>query len=81
MYFKRATFNVRCINFKKGITENRLIGKSVMVPTYYHAQARLNLGLNYLAKGDFDEANEVFEALANDITSYGENAKSILDEI
>lgn len=44
-------------------------------------QARWYLGLSYLAKGDIDEAKEVFEALANDTTSYGERAKSILNQI
>ena len=44
-------------------------------------QARWYLGLSYLAKGDIDEAKKVFEALANDTTSYGERAKSILNQL
>ena len=44
-------------------------------------QTRWYLGLSYLAKGDIDEARKVFEALANDATSYGERAKSILKQI
>jgi hypothetical protein len=44
-------------------------------------QSRWYLGLSYLARGDMDEAKKVFEALANDTTSYGERAKSILNQI
>jgi len=45
------------------------------------SQARWYLGLSYVAKGDIDEAKKVFQALANDTTSYGERAKSILNQI
>lgn len=44
-------------------------------------QARWYLGLSYLANRDIGEAKKVFEALANDTTSYGERAKSILNQI
>ena len=44
-------------------------------------QTRWYLGLSYLAKDDIEEAKKVFEALANDGNSYGERAKSILNQL
>jgi tetratricopeptide (TPR) repeat protein len=44
-------------------------------------QAQWYLGLSYLAKGNKDEAEEIFGALARDTSSYGERAQSILNQL